>query len=208
MSKRGKLFVFEGPDGVGKTTLARRLVDYLRSYGLPAVYFAWQEQNSLGRHVYQLYHSPERFGISSIHPESLQLMHVAAHIDTVQKYIQPLLRQDTRIVLDRFWWSTLVYGVVAGVDEDVLRAMIMLELRHWASIEPDVCFLVSRRSPLRPEISEVEWQHLCNSYQKIVEEERGRTQTFIVANDESLDDAMAQIVGIVDAIEASGGSQG
>ena len=41
MSKRGKLFVLEGPDGVGKSTLAYTLTEHLNARGIPCDHFAF-----------------------------------------------------------------------------------------------------------------------------------------------------------------------
>lgn len=41
MAKRGKLIVFEGADGSGKTTQSKLLVDYLKIKKIPAVYISF-----------------------------------------------------------------------------------------------------------------------------------------------------------------------
>ena len=32
--------------------------------------------------------------------------------------------------MDRFWWSTVAYGKVAGVDRESLELMVALESHH------------------------------------------------------------------------------
>jgi thymidylate kinase len=83
MAPPGKLFVFEGPDGVGKTTLSKAFSDHLNATGIQCDYlsFPGRETGSLGRHIYELHHDPDRFGIRAVDPASLQLLHIAAHID-------------------------------------------------------------------------------------------------------------------------------
>src|SRR5207249_4525469 len=110
----GKLIVFEGPDGSGKTTLSRLFADRARELGVPCDWFAFpgREGGTLGKHVYEIHHNLQTVGVKAINPASLQLLHIAAHIDALEGRILPALKQGRHIVLDRFWWSTLVYGVV------------------------------------------------------------------------------------------------
>ena len=110
MSKRGKLFVLEGPDGVGKSTLAHTLTEYLNAKGIPCDYFAFpgREAGTLGRHIYDFHHNPIQFGVKLVNPASVQVLHIAAHLDTIERNILPTLEKGRSIVLDRFWWSTWV----------------------------------------------------------------------------------------------------
>src|ERR1044071_4273325 len=127
--EHGKLFVFEGPDGSGKTTLSHAFVEYLKSKGVECDYFAFpgQEPGTIGRLVYDLHHDPRDVEVESLTPTSLQLLHIAAHVDAIESKILPALKKGRTVVLDRFWWSTWVYGKVGGVSPKILRAMIQLE---------------------------------------------------------------------------------
>ena len=58
----------------------------------------------------------------------------------------PALHEGTWVVLDRFWWSTWVYGAAYGVPEYSLETMIELERLHWGQLKPHVLFLVERES--------------------------------------------------------------
>lgn len=144
----GKLIVFEGPDGTGKTTLALELVRELNGKGIKSLYvsFPGREQGGLGKVVYELHHREPELGEAPIHPVSIQLLHVAAHIDLIGKVIRPALTSGTWVILDRYWWSTWVYGKVCGALESALSLMIQIELEHWHPISPDVVFLLQRRS--------------------------------------------------------------
>src|SRR5205809_615954 len=129
MSTDGQLYVFEGANACGKTTLAHQLVNFLHKSGLNAEYFAFpgQTAGSLGRHVWQIHKDPLSLGIQSINPTGLQLLHIAAHIDAIEEKILPALRADITVVLDRYWWSTWVYGITGGVPKSSLKTMLSLE---------------------------------------------------------------------------------
>src|SRR5205807_9492775 len=141
--------------GVGKTTLGRGLTDYFISKGIVARYisFPGHEPGTLGRFVDEIHHHPEKFGIDELEPTTCQLLHVAAHIDALQRTIWPALSAGEVVVMDRFWWSTLVYGRVGGADQESLSAMIDLEKHHWTGIVPAILFLLDRKEGVRPEQS-------------------------------------------------------
>lgn len=141
-----RLIVFEGPDGVGKTTLALALVDRLRTHGVSPTYLSFPggQPGTLGHHVRQLHHDPRIAGITRLNPTSLQLLHVAAHIDTIESQVLPAFDAGRTVVLDRFWWSTWVYGIVTGADIVSVEQMLAIERHHWRGILPSVVFLLSR----------------------------------------------------------------
>jgi len=85
-----------------------------------------------------------------------------AHIDAVESTILPILNRGEHVVLDRYWWSTWVYGIVGGASPRSLRAMIDLELLHWGKVRPDLLFLVRRKTPLREQYTQ-RWQQLSAS---------------------------------------------
>jgi thymidylate kinase len=110
-------------------------------------------KGSLGELVYNLHHFPGKYGLHGVDPTARQLLHVAAHIDALHKTIIPALECGEIVVMDRFWWSTVVYGKAAGIDSDSLRLMIELELCHWLHYRPTAVFLLERSKPARIEHS-------------------------------------------------------
>src|SRR5262249_49156463 len=98
----GRLIVFEGPDGVGKSTLSAALSEDLRSRGrrLKLMTFPGREPGSVGKLVYEVHHDPARFGVEQLAPVCLQALHIAAHLDAIERRIVPLLEAGTDVVLD------------------------------------------------------------------------------------------------------------
>jgi hypothetical protein len=128
----GRLFVFEGPDGVGKTTLSREATRFLVDMGQKADYlsFPGRDPGTVGRVVYDLHHSVHARELSAT---AVQALHVAAHVDAIERHIRPRLANGINVFLDRYWWSTWVYGVCGGIDSTALRALIDFEERVWGS---------------------------------------------------------------------------
>src|SRR5438552_4965460 len=102
----GELYAFEGPDGVGKSTLAKLLSEHLNRESIPheLLSFPGNEPHTVSELIYRLYHAPQSFGIDSITPLSLQVMVTAAHIEVIESRIKPTLQSGKTVILDRFWW--------------------------------------------------------------------------------------------------------
>ncbi|HLH29730.1 MAG TPA: nucleotide kinase domain-containing protein, partial [Terriglobia bacterium] len=189
-----QLYVFEGPDGVGKTELSTRFTLILRERGVSAMRlsFPGQDEGTIGKVVYDLHHAPESFGVTMVAPSSLQLLHIAAHVDAIERIIIPALRAGTSVVLDRFWWSTKVYGLAAGSNKRLLDNMIDVELAAWGSVSPACVFLIQREMPLRQE-SESEWRKWAELYERVSAEEKRRARITAIDNNSSIEDAVRQL---------------
>jgi thymidylate kinase len=197
--QRGQLYVFEGPDGVGKSELSSRFAAMLNNRGIAAIQlsFPGRDEGTLGRLVYGLHHTPRSFGVNKVTSASMQLMHIAAHVDAIESTILPALRSGTSVVLDRFWWSTKVYGLAGGVDKGLLEKMIDVEIASWRTVSPALVFLIRRQAPLRPEADST-WHKWSELYERISSEEQRRTNVAIIDNDRSIEDSMCQLVHAFD----------
>lgn len=191
----GKLIVFEGPDGVGKSSLAGWFTTHLLESGTRCTLLSvpGRQPGTLGRHVYELHHAPARFGISTLSEASLQLLHVAAHIDAIDARIKPLLADGTTVVLDRFWWSTYVYGLVGGVSQTILDGMIALERSVWEPVQPDRLFVISRNAPLRPESPQL-WPEWRDAYSTLAAKESAIYPIISVPNEGTVESARERIL--------------
>lgn len=196
-STTGFLFVFEGPDGTGKTTLSQEFSDYLNSIDQECSYFSFPGNSSgtLGKHIYEIHHELSDVGINTINPTSLQLLHVASHIDAIESEILPELRTGKSIVLDRFWWSTIVYGSVYGANSDSLNKLIAIEKMHWAEFQPACIFYLRRQNTLKPTAIK-HWDELVDAYEKLVLQECKSSRVEIIINESSPLDALEQIIEV------------
>jgi dTMP kinase len=169
----GKLIVFEGPDGVGKSTLVKAFTEKCNASSIPAVSmsFPGKDTGTLGRAVYELHHDLKTHGLESIDPLSLQLLHVAAHIDSMERRIKPLLMSGQSVVLDRFWWSTWVYGLTNGADGETLQLLIEIEKRCWKNIHPSLAVLVTRDQPFAHQPEHAIWDKLKLNYSTLGHQE-------------------------------------
>lgn len=190
------LVVLEGPDGVGKTTLSLALCRSLREAGCQAEMFAFPgaAPGSLGQLVYSLHHEAQIYGVSEKPGvAALQLLHVAAHVDEVAKRVAPALERGGVVVLDRYWWSTAVYGRVAGVSAAALNHMIAIEMEAWQGVRPSAVFLVQRKSQFISTANEAIHQRLRGAYARLARREATNYPVYPLDNNGELDSTTREI---------------
>lgn len=198
-TSRGKLFVFEGPDDVGKTTLAAKLSDYLSDKGLnnQVLSFPGREPTTVSELIYRLYHDPSALGVQTISPLTMQVMVTAAHIEVIEARVKPLIIDGTHVILDRFWWSTWVYATLQGVSEKARDLMIDLELQSWKDIRPNCVFLVQRIAPLLPQPPNHPWAEIVRLYERLQHAQESSTNIELLTNDGSLSETFEAVVAAI-----------
>jgi len=194
--RTGGLLVFEGVDAVGKTTISNAVAaaltgDRCRPYAFPG-----REDGTIGSLVYRLHHDATALGIGRISQSSLQAMHVAAHLDAIESVILPAIAAGTTVVLDRFWWSTWVYGCGAGVQPALLRALIDAEKIAWGDLSPSAVFYLTREKPLGIPDSDT-WSDLKSRYADLVQNEKMRYPVHVVENERTVENAVATVLSFL-----------
>lgn len=192
---RGELIVFEGPDGVGKSTLAKMVAQTLSAQGCTCrlLSFPGREDGTLGQLVYRLHHDAATLGVQSISETARQALHVAAHLDVMERVILPALASGQHVILDRFWWSTLVYGKAGGIEASALKALIEPETRLWGD-QPTTLFLVDRETPIDRDEDANSWQKLRGLYAELAKEDSSVHRVEVVSNTGTLEGAVSKIL--------------
>lgn len=138
MSARGRFITFEGPEGGGKTTQARRLMQRLESEGLPVRYTREPGGTSTGEAIRDILQH-DKAG-EPLCPETEVLLFEASRAQLVRHVILPALARGEWVVCDRFADSTTVYqGYGRGFDVER-----MIEINRFAigEAEPDLTLLL------------------------------------------------------------------
>lgn len=191
----GGLIVFEGPDGVGKTTLSKALARYLNDHGFDCLWssFPGREDGTLGRIVYDIHHSVgQDGGIQEIHPAALQQLHVAAHVHEIATKLLPAIKAGKLVILDRFWWSTWVYGRIAGLAIQTLKRILAPEHEHWSGKRPYAIMLLSRMST---GIDTETHQSLIKEYAELTSQQQAKkSYIYNVQNDRDIDETLRNII--------------
>ena len=192
----GNLIVFEGLNDVGKTTLARTLTGKLRESNITCEYVTFHDERerTLGRIIPELYKNPGDFGLDGASSASIQALHVASHLDVIERRILPALKDGRWVVLDRSWWSAWVYGTVDKIDDELLSAIIGVEILSWGKNSPLVVFVVERKETFIDNQRNLE---LLEVYTNLIARERGKYPVVVIDNEGSVDEAIGKILEVL-----------
>jgi dTMP kinase len=119
MMERGRMITIEGVDGAGKTTLATGLREALLDRGVDARLLREPGGVQASERIRELVKDPAL----SIGPRAEALLYAAARAQLVEEALEPLLREGSWILLDRFTDSSLAY-------QGVGRELGMSAVRH------------------------------------------------------------------------------
>lgn len=118
---RGRFITFEGGEGAGKSTQARRLADVLRARGHDVVLTREPGGSPGGERIRALVVSGQAADWSAL---TETLLMFAARDDHLNAVIRPALAAGKWVVCDRFSDSTRAYqGAAGGVDPAVVEAL-------------------------------------------------------------------------------------
>lgn len=143
-----KLIILEGPDGVGKSTQAQRLV---KALGAKLVVQPSAE-NALG------FLRPIVKTQKDIEPFARQLLHTCSHIVDAYEDFGP---HNPTLVMDRCYASALVYGKMTGLPQQQLDILRQIHQNVYSPLVQkygyDVYYIqFSAKKPLRtPENTDV-----------------------------------------------------
>ena len=137
---RGLFVSFEGPEGAGKTTQARRLADDLTAEGYEVVLTREPGGTPLAEAIRDLVLTQAAAGEGAMSPATEALLFTAARSDHVERLIRPALAEGRVVICDRFTGSTLAYqGGGRGLDGEALGAA---QLLATGGLTPDLTLLL------------------------------------------------------------------
>lgn len=186
------IYAFEGIDNVGKTTVVRKLREKIcESIGCDCaiVAFPGNEPRTLGSLVYDIHHNQEKYFDLPLNETSLQLLHIAAHIDLIQGKLKELSSERCIVLLDRCWWSTYVYGLAGELDGNTVQAILEPELAYWKDINVKKVFLLERENRER-DYEEAKDRRIVALYEELASKE---SKSVIISNDGSIEETVIQI---------------
>ena len=134
---RGHFITFEGGEGSGKSTHAKRLAEHLKSLGIEVV-LTREPGGSPGAEVIR--HILLSGVAKPLGAETEAILFAAARDDHVRTVIRPALVDGKWVICDRFIDSTRVYqGVLGKVDMKLIRS---LERVTVGAAMPDLTFIL------------------------------------------------------------------
>ncbi len=134
--RRGLLVVFEGPEGVGKTTQLTSLADRLARRSVASETYREPGGTPLGTEIRRLLlHSTDRVVARA---EALLFMAARAQL---MEHVTERLADGVVVLLDRFFLSTYAYQIAGrGLDADGVRRANALAV---GDIVPDLTLLLT-----------------------------------------------------------------
>ncbi len=132
MKSKNKLIVFEGIDGVGKTTIALELKKALKNKGIPVIFYEDYESKHPG-------FDPLKSLVKKIPITGSHLFYLASSIYKSQ-IIKKLLKKHW-VICDRYFYSTNAYHKAKG---SILKTQPMDDL-----LKPNYAFLLTIDEKIR-----------------------------------------------------------
>jgi len=137
---RGRLIVFEGPEGAGKTTQIRILAERLETAGISCVAVREPGGTPLGDEIRDIVLHQEQ----AITGATEALLFMSSRAELVAREIRPSLGKGDMVLVDRFFLSTYAYQIVGrGLPEPEIRAANRLAT---GGLVPDLTVLLDVRA--------------------------------------------------------------
>jgi dTMP kinase len=133
---RGKLIVFEGAEGAGKTTQIRLIAERLATAGVPVLAVREPGGTPVGDAIRKILLDSEHH----INPAAEALLFMASRAELIAREVGPALARGDVVLLDRFFLSTYAYQIVGrGLPENEVRAANRLAT---GGLVPDLTLLL------------------------------------------------------------------
>ncbi|WP_108660419.1 dTMP kinase [Acuticoccus kandeliae] len=133
---KGAFITFEGGEGAGKSTQAKRLAQRLRARGHEVLLTREPGGTPWAERLRRALLSEAGRGLD---PTEMAMMFAAARIDHVDKVIAPALKAGKIVISDRFSDSTEAYQGSAGVSGE---ALALLRLIAVGALMPDLTLIL------------------------------------------------------------------
>lgn len=125
----GKLIVFEGIDGAGKSTQINELMSYLKNKNISTKKCSFKQSSIV-------YHSILKGKWENYDPYTSLLLNLASITDTLAREIIPALKRGKVVLMDRYVYSLLVRAKVRGVNDDFGHVLDVLR-------KPDIIIYIN-----------------------------------------------------------------
>ncbi len=128
--QRGRLLVFEGIDGTGKSTQIQLLAQYLREQGYDVITDFEPTRGPWGMRVREAAMAGDRLSID----EEINCL-LQDRREHVRDVIEPALARGVWVLLDRYYLSMMAYQGASGVSVEDIR-----EWNEAFATVPDMAF--------------------------------------------------------------------
>ncbi|UCE73767.1 MAG: dTMP kinase [Methanomassiliicoccales archaeon] len=131
-SERGLLITIEGIDGVGKTTQAAMLAEFLRGKGYRVVELKEPTDGFWGKKIRNL----TKKGRNVTPKEECQWF-LKDRMEDVKNNINPALESGNIVIMDRYYYSNMAYQGALGLNKKRIR-----EENEKFAVKPDLVIIL------------------------------------------------------------------
>jgi dTMP kinase len=134
---RGRLIVFEGGEGAGKSTQLDLVMRRLSEAGIACAKFREPGGTPLGDEIRRLLLDPS----ATMTPRAEALLFMASRAELVARHVRPAILAGTVVLLDRFFLSTYAYQIAGrGLPATDVRAANLVATE---GLIPDLTILLT-----------------------------------------------------------------
>ena len=138
MNKNFQFISFEGIEGCGKSTQAKKLYEYFLSKQIDCLLTREPGGSLAGEKIRGILLDEE---IDKLSAKSELLLNFAARIEHVEKVIKPALKSGKIVICDRFVDSTFAYqGSAMGIAFEEIEKIQKIAIGEFM---PDITFLIN-----------------------------------------------------------------
>lgn len=129
----GLFITLEGPDGSGKSTISKKIGDYLKNRGIDFIVTREPGGTSIGEKIRHIVLDNDNINMS---PETEALLYAAARGQHIHEKILPALQEGKLVLSERFILSSLAYqGVGRGLGIERVKDINDFAIR---GVQPDL----------------------------------------------------------------------
>lgn len=110
---RGRFIAFEGLDGSGKSTVFSHLARRLEAEKIPHGFTHEPTEGAIGKKIYDILYGRA----AMVSGRELQRLYIEDRKEHIETFIEPALKNGMLVLCDRYWLSTLAYGMLTEPKE-------------------------------------------------------------------------------------------
>ncbi|MDX2082489.1 MAG: dTMP kinase [Rickettsiales bacterium] len=157
---KAKFITFEGIEGCGKSTQAKKLQEYFLAQNIPTILTREPGGTIAGEKIRQILIDEK---INKLEATTELLLNFAARLEHLEKLIKPALQQNKIVICDRFFDSTYAYqGSALNVEEKSINEIKKITIGNFV---PDITFLID--VPVETAFKRIHNRAENNRYEKL-----------------------------------------
>jgi len=195
----GKFIVFEGLDGSGQSTQVALLEEFLKTKRYKVLKTKEPtKQSRAGRIIEKALNKKTK-----ISPKKLQELFCQDRKWHLKNVVIPALKKDKIVICDRYFFSTLAYGMAEGLSLKNLTKLnekfLLPDIIFFLDVKPAICLQrIEKRGEEKALFEEKEkLEKVYVYYKKALKEFEKVTKIFIINGERSIEEVFSKIKKII-----------